>query len=628
MSRLRKSWVWLGNSKNQKTLTFVGGGLTIVAGACWQIYPHLFSTEEHKLSAAQQITATQGGIAASGNVNITASSGGTAIIQTGTGSIHITNTQGISEEKFQRLAEELGVRKQALEKFFEILEQAQVASGDLDHTLREIAKRYKDLQTKLDSFSPDDPEVATLKRQAKEALDAGNFERAEKLLNQASEQDIRAANELQAIAKKRLLSAAAAKAANGALKYTQLAYVEAAAYYRQAAELVPADEESTSATYLLFQGMNLGTAGQYPEAVQALERSLSLREKALGSDHPDNALNLILLATLYSAQDKLVEIEPLYLRALAIQEKALGPDHPNVALSLNSLGVLYRNRGQYAKAEPPLQRALTILEKSAESNPEAMFQNLLYLGQLYHTQGRYAEAEPLLQRALDTAGQVFGPDHPFVAAASGFLGGLYSSQGRHAEAEVLRQRALAINEKVFGPNSPNTAESLANLALAYQARGDHAKAEPLLKRALPILEQTFGPNHPQVAVALNNLAALYLDQDRDAEAEPLLKRALMIVEKAFGPDHPDVAGIMANLAELYGDLSRYADAEPLFRRALMIGEKALGPDHPKVATILEDYAALLKRMNRTAEAESLETRAKAIRAKQERDKLATKTSVR
>ena len=38
------------------------------------------------------------------------------------------------------------------ESFFKILEQAQVAPEDLDNTLREIAKRYKDLQTKLDSF--------------------------------------------------------------------------------------------------------------------------------------------------------------------------------------------------------------------------------------------------------------------------------------------------------------------------------------------------------------------------------------------------------------------------------------------------------------------------------------------
>jgi len=103
MSRLWSCWTWLGKPTNQKTLTFVGSGLAIVAGAFWQIYPHLFGAQASKTSTAQQTTATQGGIAASGSINTTASSGGTAIIQTGTGSIHITNTQGLSEEKFQRL---------------------------------------------------------------------------------------------------------------------------------------------------------------------------------------------------------------------------------------------------------------------------------------------------------------------------------------------------------------------------------------------------------------------------------------------------------------------------------------------------------------------------------------------
>lgn len=212
MSQLRKSWVWLRNSRNQKTLAFFGSGLAIIVGAFWQIYPHFFGADTSS-SPAPHIT--------------------------------ITNTQGIPAENFKQLAGELGVTQSALKSFFNILEQAQVAPENLDNTLREIAKRYKDLQTKLDGFSSDDPEVATLKRQAKEALDAGNFERAEKLLNQASEKDIQAANELQTIAKKRLLSAAASKAANGDLKLTQLTYADAVAYYRQAVEWVPPDEERT-----------------------------------------------------------------------------------------------------------------------------------------------------------------------------------------------------------------------------------------------------------------------------------------------------------------------------------------------------------------------------------------------
>ena len=57
------------------------------------------------------------------------------------------------------------------------------------------------------------------------------------------------------------------------------------------------------------------------------------------------------------------EAEPLYRRSLAIREKQLGPDHPDVATSLNNLADLYRSMGRYAEAEPLYRRSLAIREK-------------------------------------------------------------------------------------------------------------------------------------------------------------------------------------------------------------------------------------------------------------------------
>ena len=44
-----------------------------------------------------------------------------------------------------------------------------------------------------------------------------------------------------------------------------------------------------------------------------------------------------------SSQGRYADAEPLYKRSLAIREKALGPDHPDVATSLNNLAELYRS---------------------------------------------------------------------------------------------------------------------------------------------------------------------------------------------------------------------------------------------------------------------------------------------
>jgi hypothetical protein len=113
---------------------------------------------------------------------------------------HITTIQGISEERHERLAEEFGVTRSALTSFFNILEQQQVPPEDLDHTLRQIAMSYKDLHAKLQRFTTDDPVVMALKQQAHDALEAGEFTRAEALLNEASAKDLEAVQQLQGVA--------------------------------------------------------------------------------------------------------------------------------------------------------------------------------------------------------------------------------------------------------------------------------------------------------------------------------------------------------------------------------------------------------------------------------------------
>ncbi len=67
---------------------------------------------------------------------------------------------------------------------------------------------------------------------------------------------------------------------------------------------------------------------------------------------------------LYDNQSKYAEAEPLYQRSLAIREKALGPDHPHVATSLESYADLLRKTGRKADAVYMEVRA-----KHAHKNP-------------------------------------------------------------------------------------------------------------------------------------------------------------------------------------------------------------------------------------------------------------------
>ena len=79
---------------------------------------------------------------------------------------------------------------------------------------------------------------------------------------------------------------------------------------------------------------------------------------------PSTGVALNNLAGLYESQGKYGKAEPLYQRSLAIREKALGPDHPDTAQSLNNLANLVSEQGKYGQAEPLYQRSLAIFEKA------------------------------------------------------------------------------------------------------------------------------------------------------------------------------------------------------------------------------------------------------------------------
>jgi class 3 adenylate cyclase/tetratricopeptide (TPR) repeat protein len=273
------------------------------------------------------------------------------------------------------------------------------------------------------------------------------------------------------------------------------------------------------------------------------------------------------------------EAESFSMRGLSIREKALGHEHPDVAESLNSVAIACCEQGRYADAEPLHRRALAIREKAFGSDHRDVAQSLYNLANVYHWQGRYAEAEPLYARSATICEKTLGLDHPFVAYSLTALASIHLVQGHYDEAERLHTRALAIRKKALDPDHHEVGDSLNNLAETYRHQGRYAEAEPLSRRALAIWEKALGPDHPYVAQSLSTLTNMYRDQGRYAEAELLATRALAICEKALGPDHLYVAQSLRDLALTYGDQRRYQESEPLLSRALSIREAALGRDH-------------------------------------------------
>lgn len=261
-------------------------------------------------------------------------------------------SQQISPQTIKDI-EALGLTKAALNQFFNDLDRKNVLPKDLDHELRDIVKNYLDLKTKIAALSSEDPEITALIQQARQAVEAVNFPLAERLFNDASQRDVQAAQHLQQVATTRLISAAAAQAANGDLHMVQLNFVKAHAYYQKALELLPPSDRAHRRQYL----MSLGNA---------------LREAGIRTSGPD-------------IQNFLGEAVTAYREALKIRTQAQLPQ--DWARTQNNLGVALQEQGTRTDGEDGMQllaeavkaycAGLTVLTHDQLPQDWAMTQNNL-----------------------------------------------------------------------------------------------------------------------------------------------------------------------------------------------------------------------------------------------------------
>jgi hypothetical protein len=102
-------------------------------------------------------------------------------------------------------------------------------------------------------------------------------------------------------------------------------------------------------------------------------RSLEIRERQLGVDHPDVANSLNNLAELYRTQGRYSEAEPLYVRSVSICFQSLGQDHPHTQTVLGNfatcLSQALQNGQQTELSNHPLTQALlTQLQSDADAS--------------------------------------------------------------------------------------------------------------------------------------------------------------------------------------------------------------------------------------------------------------------
>ena len=301
---------------------------------------------------------------------------------------------------------------------------------------------------------------------------------------------------------------------------------------------LPEEELLALAVSLGNQAWELRQKARYADALKLLQKQCEIRERILGTEHPDTAETYNDIGFVYDDLGGYASALDWYQKALRIRETVLGKDHPDTATTYNNIALVYYNQGDYARALDWYQKALRIRESvlgTDHPDTATIYNNI---GLAYNNQGDYASALECYMQDLRISERVLGTDHPDTATTYNNIGLVYKNQGDYASALEWYMKDLHISERVLGADHPNTAITYDNIGQVYNEQGDYASALEWYQKALRIRESVLGTDHPSTATTYNNIGTLYFERGNFREALKWLEKALAIQLKVLGAEHP------------------------------------------------------------------------------------------
>jgi len=310
------------------------------------------------------------------------------------------------------------------------------------------------------------------------------------------------------------------------------------------------NEEKKERAAMLYHCLGIGSSyclAQYSQALEWHQRSLEIREKVLGFEHPSTASTYNDIALCCKDQGNYYKALEWHQKALDVREKVLGMEHPDTATTYNNIAVVYTWLGDHDRALELYQKAITIREKVLGMEHPDTASTYNYVAIVYNNQHDYDRALEWYQRALVIREKVLGMEHPDTASTYNYIALIYTNIGKHDRALELYQKALAIRERVLGMEHPNTASTYNYIARFYAKQGEYDVALKWYKKALTIREKVLGIEHPATAITYNNIADVYQKQEDYDTALTWILKCYYVRWNRFGLAHPYTKAIREHL---------------------------------------------------------------------------------
>ncbi len=360
----------------------------------------------------------------------------------------------------------------------------------------------------------------------------------------------------------------------------------------------------------------LSASGDLLEANKLYKELLKTAEQTHGVDSREAMYALMPLVGPLWQQNRMDELEPIYLRMLAMAKQLDGEQSQSYASQLMMYATVLNARNEYSSAQRVYEQTLKIYEAIAKTpydvalvgplqalanvywqtnqRPKAivLYDRILAIGAkdpsqpvmlrastlwsvaaAYHYGGRPDLAAPLTKRIVDMYLQevarleASAPDDPQLPALLGVLGMQYRQMNDLANADKVLTRAVALGVKRQGFSGYES-----TLAEVKRAQGKPKEALVLLEQAQAALTKM----SPTSATVYHTMIADVLRELGDFKRAELMLTAYRAgLEKTFGKKHPVYGMVLLNTAYVYMSSGKLAQAEQLLTEGLEFAERDL-----------------------------------------------------
>ena len=343
---------------------------------------------------------------------------------------------------------------------------------------------------------------------------------------------------------------------------------------------------------------------RHEESIAGWRRVLTLRETALGADHPEVAFAMARLGGALSSQGYSSEALVLIEQALEIKKRH-GEEDAELLQVLGGMAVALARSGQYRKANEISQSLIELSKNMIGERHPNTFIRIGNAGIHLHQDYRSKEGLELLDRAIALSDGVYAADHPGRAYDQRYRARILQRLGRFEEAAQALNAAAAITRAGARDDTMEWAHYLRGVGDWRLERGDPSAVDAF-REAIELATENGGADAPTALVSRIGLGVALARTGEMTEAEQHLAFALEHRGR-FQKSYEWRAE--RELASLLSRQGRFEEASAMFDEIL--AEQENGPDALSGAAleVLIDQAAHYRRTGNHEEAAAIARRA-------------------